>query len=252
MEGNWTLELGGASHAVRAHIPTVSFLPRFKVFLDGALIHQQAVFVAFGDLCSLTVLGHRLTFSIRGWGTLGSFNLLIDGIEAGQLPGGIVPARQAVQAPIKALDAKIVETGRVEEPLGEEVREIDNSQSSVEIQRTLRLSREWSQSFSLEREHAAKIGGELSVQGAWIVDFKATAEGEIRKKYELSTVDRKTYSEEIVIDVPARTKVTLVLKWKQVWQCGIALVSDGRNGTEIQIPYRVCLGPTFDQRQVDG
>jgi hypothetical protein len=252
MEGSWAIKLDGKSHVVRASVPAISWSPRLTVHLDGSPIHTQAVFLVLGELCCLKVLGHDLSIRVRGFGLLGSFCLLIDGVEAAHSNDGLMEGRQPIQPFNRTLDASIVETQRVEELLGEEVREIDNSQSAVEIQRKIRVSREWSQLYSIERESTAKIGGELSVEGAWIVDFKATAEGAIRKRYELSTEDKKSYSEELTIEVPPRTKVQVVLKWKQIWQCGIVLVRNGSDGTESQIPFRVCLGPTFDQRQVDG
>lgn len=252
MEGNWSVTFDGKTHAVRAHLATFSFAPQLTVYLDGALIHSQRVFFFAGELGRLKACGHDLSIRISGFGVLGNLNLLIDDLPALQFSDAISASRPPLPPLGRSLDSSIVETKRVEEPLGEDVRDIDNSQSVVEIQRKVRVSREWSQTYVLERESTTKAGGELSLQGAWILDARASAERAIRKRYELTVEDRQTYSEELTIEVPARTKVRVVLQWKQLWQCGVVLVRNGNDGTEVQVPYRVCIGPTFDQRQVDG
>lgn len=258
MEANWTIEVKGESHAVKACIPAFSLWPRITVYLDGAVAHKQALVALLGELCRFNVLGHELTIRLNGFGLLGSLGLLIDGVEAAHSLAGMNQNRQPSQVLYKVLDTSqiletsIVETERMEEHLGNEMREIDNSHSKVGIQRTIRVSREWVQSCVVERETTAKVGGELSVGKAWVVDLKATAEGAVRKKYELKTEERKSYSEELTIEVPANTKVQVVLKWKQLWQCGVVLVRSDKDGAEARIPFKVCIGPTFDQCQVDG
>jgi hypothetical protein len=251
MEGNWSIKLNGEIHAVRVYVPTVSFWPQLTLHLDGTLIHKQPVFLFVGELCRLSILGHHMTIRINGFGVFGNLALLIDGIEAAQF-SKIANERGSLPPFDKFTETSVVETQRVEESLGEEAREIDNSRSAVGIQRTIRLSREWTQSYVLEREVAAKAAGELSVQGAWIADFRASAEGAIRRRYELTVAERRTYSEELTIEVPARTKVQVVLKWKQIWQCGVVVVRGGSDGVEVHMPFKVCLGPTFDQSQVDA
>jgi hypothetical protein len=142
---------------------------------------------------------------------------------------------------------ELVETLRIEESLGEERRVIDNSNSNAAVQRRMTVSKQWSQKIAIEEETATAVKGEAG--GKIIVNLKLEAERRIREKYSTSTETRQTYSEEVVITVPARTKIELVFAWKQVWQCGIVRVH-ARDGSVSEVPYRLCLEATFDQRQV--
>src|ERR1700738_1829514 len=45
-----------------------------------------------------------------------------------------------------------IETDRTEEPLGDEKRQIDNSHSFVESTRRFAIGREWTQSYTFDRE----------------------------------------------------------------------------------------------------
>ncbi len=252
MEANWTIQLKGESHVVRASVPALTMVPRITVQLDGAVIHKQFMAVLLGELCRFNALGHELTIRLHGFGMLGTLSLLIDGVEAAHVQAAD-EGRPTALAADTFLETSIIETQRIEEHLGEETREIDNSRSSVSIVRKITVSREWMQSCVLEREGTAKVGGELNLaKASWIVGVKATAEGAVRKRYELTTEDRKSYSEELTIEVAAKTKVQIVLKWKQLWQCGVVLVRSGQDGAEVQVPFKVCIGPTFDQCQIDN
>jgi hypothetical protein len=248
MEGSWMVTLDGESHAVKAYLP-FQLLLQLTVYIDGIVTCKKRVHVVFGELCRFKALDHELVIRVHGYGLLGSLCLLIDGIDAAQFDQSVDKGRKSLQQAKAVLGASIVETQRVEEPLGEEVRDIDNSQSIVGILRKISVNREWMQSCVLERETTAKAGGELSLQGAWLVDLRATAEGAIRKRYEITTEERRTYSEELTITVPGHKRVQVILKWKQIWQCGIVLLRRESDGLEVQVPFRVCIGPTFDQRR---
>jgi hypothetical protein len=251
MEANWTIQLKGESHVVRASVPALTVVPRITVQLDGAVIHKQSMVVLLGELCRFNVLGHELTIRLHGFGMLGTLSLLIDGVEAADVLAAD-EGRLAAPAADPFLEMSITETKRIEEPLGEETREIDNSRSSVSIVRKITVSRDWVQTLVLERESTTKVGGEINLEKAWIVGLKASAEGSVRKKYDLTTEDKRSYSEELTIDVKGNTKVQVVLKWKQLWQCGVVLVRSGQDGAEVQVPFKVCIGPTFDQCQIDS
>jgi hypothetical protein len=250
MEGNWTIQLKGESHVVKASVPPLTMIPRITVQLDGAVIHEQYMVAFLGELCRFNALGHEWTIRLHGFGILGSLSLLIDGVEAAQALA-VGEGRQTAPAADTFLETSIIETQRIEEPLGEETREIDNSRSSVSIQRKISVSREWTQTFVVEREGTTKVSGEINLEKAWIVGLKASAEGSVRKKYDLTTEDKQSYSEDLTIDVKGNTKVQVVLKWKQQWQCGVVLMRT-QGGAEVRVPFKVCIGPTFDQCQIDS
>ncbi len=249
MEGSWFIKINDESHSVKAVVKIWALPMRLTILVDGTLVREEKVFALLGVIGRVGFLGHDLAIKVIGYGALGRLGLLVDGVDSVQLETR-QPSLPATESSLD-LETSIVEVQRVEESLGEEVRIIDNSKSVAGIHRTISVVREWTQAYVLERETSITGGAEISVRGAWAVDFKASAEGAIRKRYEISVAEKKTYSEELTIEVPAKTKVRLVLHWKQIWQRGVVVVRGSRTGAELQFPYKVCVGPTFDQSQVD-
>ena len=58
-------------------------------------------------------------------------------------------------------------------------------------------------------------------------------------------------TEEVSCQVPARTKTTLVVRWKRIWR-DVGLVHTEQDGVRLHIPFRVAVALTFDQQQLDG
>ncbi|HEX8692513.1 MAG TPA: hypothetical protein VF746_08850 [Longimicrobium sp.] len=143
-----------------------------------------------------------------------------------------------------------VETDRVEEPLGQEQRIIDNSKSSITLTRRFSLSKEWSQSYVLEYEKAQQNGTQLTIGAGDALGFQATAESNLKQRYSITEEARQVYAEEITLEVPARTRLRVVFDWKRIWQRGVVVVQHGP-GQLLQVPFRVVVGVTFDQAQVD-
>ena len=81
-------------------------------------------------------------------------------------------------------------------------------------------------------------------------NFKLNAQSVVKDRYSISESSKQTYSEEIVIEIPAYTKLRVFFQWKRIWQLGLIRFQD-RNNKEFEIPFRVALGITFDQMQVD-
>lgn len=148
----------------------------------------------------------------------------------------------------------ILETERVEEFLGAEQRLIDNSNSATNLTRKFTISKEWSQSYTIEYENTTNRSGEGSV-GLQLLNFnlgnlKLTAQNSLKEKYSISESSKQTYGEEIVIEIPPHTKLRVFFQWKRLWQSGLIKFKD-RHGAEFEVPFRVVLGVTFDQMQVD-
>lgn len=144
----------------------------------------------------------------------------------------------------------VVEVDRTEEPLGEEIRTIDNSASDITVTRVLRATKDWMQSYSVEAERARVTGQGLEIGPKEVGTFKANAEETLRRKYSLSNEVRQTFSEEIGLTVPARTKIRLTIQWKRIWQRGFVRIQHGPDRV-IEVPFQMAVGLTFDQSQVD-
>lgn len=161
--------------------------------------------------------------------------------------GGKPP--EAAQEP-HITDVEVTETHRTEEGLGAEQREIDNSKSSIELERRFTVSKEWSKSVIIEEEKARKTGAELTVGLSEAASIKAASEEALKSKYTTSEETKQTYTEEIVLKVPSKTKLLVVFKWKRIWQHGIIALHDEK-GFVSKVPFKVVVGITFDQTQVD-
>lgn len=144
---------------------------------------------------------------------------------------------------------KIIEFHISEESLGEEQRLIDNSKSSINMTRSLKISKEWSQSCTLEYEKACTTGKEFNIGTDMAASIKISAEKAIKKKYSISEETHRTYTEEVVLNIPKNTKVRVFFNWKLIWQHGVIKLSDINE--EIKIPFKAIVGVSFDQRQVD-
>ena len=142
------------------------------------------------------------------------------------------------------------ETYRSEEPFGEERREIDNSQSSIECERRFRVTKEWTRTVVLEREKAKSRRGETSLNLEGLLSIGGALEQTLRDRYSVTDEARYLYEEEISLKVGARTRVVVSLTWKRIWQHGEA-AGTAPDGEFLTMPFRVVVGVTFDQRQHD-
>jgi hypothetical protein len=144
----------------------------------------------------------------------------------------------------------VVETERSEEVIGDDRRLIDNLKSSTKVTRKFALTKEWSRTYSIEYEKSHTDRNELNIAIPDIGGLRASAEHGLRKKYAMSEEAKETYVEEIESEVPAFTKLSLVFRWKRIWQHGVVQLKTSK-GDEIRVPYKIVVGVTFDQFQTD-
>jgi predicted RNA-binding Zn-ribbon protein involved in translation (DUF1610 family) len=157
-------------------------------------------------------------------------------------------SQPAVGLQLSVID--VVETDRSEEYIGDDQRLIDNSRSSTKVTRKFALTKEWSRTYSIEYEKSHTDRGELNIAIPDIGGLKASAEHGLRQKYSMTDEAKETYHEEIETEVPAFTKLSLVFRWKRIWQHGLIHLGTPE-GDEIMMPYKIVVGITFDQLQAD-
>jgi hypothetical protein len=145
---------------------------------------------------------------------------------------------------------EIVETTQFEEPLGEEVRVIDNRQSGTGVMRNVKASREWVRTVNIGAEQVRTLGGELGIKAAWLT-AKGHVEQELHRTYSTEHQTTQIFAEEVQITVPARTSVRLVLRWKRIWQKGFVRLVQA-DGSVVEVPFQVVVNVTFDQFQQDA
>jgi len=156
----------------------------------------------------------------------------------------------AASAPPMAETITIVESDRSEEFIGEDRRVIDNSQSASTPTRTFSFSKEWSKTLVLEMEHATTGGATLTLGAKEVAALTASSEQKLRQTYSATESVRETSTEEVSCQAAAHQSLLVIVKWKRIWQHGY-LTIEGREPM-VRVPFRVVVGATFDQQQIDG
>lgn len=167
---------------------------------------------------------------------------------AAQYPAGEYGEPTAAARLSMATEINVMEGKRVEVPLGDESRTIDNLQSSSSTVRVVRLTREWSRTCTvdMERMTTVRASAGLHIQ---IFALKADAERMLSNKYSITADEKQTYTDEVTLNVAQRTKSTIIFSWKEIHQIGVVQLFGKK--FEMRIPYEVVVGLTFDQRQID-
>jgi hypothetical protein len=145
----------------------------------------------------------------------------------------------------------VIETTRVEQPLGSEERAIDNSDSDTTITRSIKATKRWTQTCQLEidKSRVSGLGADLNV--ANLATLRVKLETTLREQYSASTQVEQVYEEEVTITVPPKTSVHLIMDWKRIIQQGYLQLRDAA-GVTVEVPFEVAVGVTFDQRQLSA
>ena len=148
------------------------------------------------------------------------------------------------------------ETRTSEEFIGEEKRVIDNLQNSSEITRTIEFTKEWSKLSTIEDEKIKVDGIEttlgpefLAVKG---INIKKTSQETIKKKYSIAEGEKETFKDGISFKVESNKQLTLVIKWKNIYQHGLIIFEEeSKEGTRtIEIPFKILVRIAFDSKQI--
>lgn len=142
----------------------------------------------------------------------------------------------------------VSEAARSEEEVGLDRRLIDNSASSISVKRRFSIAKEWMVSYVVESEASRSSG--VSIGLGELAKISGAADNAIRERYSISGSEKRMHEEEVTIEVPAKTKVSVVFSWKLIWQHGMVSLTDCK-GEMLSIPYKLSQGLTFDQRQID-
>ncbi|HEY5855305.1 MAG TPA: hypothetical protein VIW24_14940 [Aldersonia sp.] len=144
----------------------------------------------------------------------------------------------------------IVEATRSEQSLGRDERVIDNLASDATLTRSIRATKRWRQSYTLEIENSRSSGRSIELNLAHVAALRSNLEETLRRHYMLSTEEEQTFEEEVTLQVPAQTSLRFIIEWKRIVQEGYVRMRDPV-GRTIQIPFAMTVGVTFDQRQSD-
>lgn len=145
---------------------------------------------------------------------------------------------------------ELVETGRSEEGWFDDERVLDNLGSSSTAHQTISVSEQWRQTIQLDRERARTSGGGGSLDIGGIASIEAKAEQTLRETYSLTEDRQRSFTAELTIEVPPRTLRHLVLRYRHIFQDGVARLPQS-DGSTVEIPFRVALNVTLDWSQRD-
>lgn len=250
-QGMWSVQTSsGQRHRVSAGISTALASQVLEIHVDDTPHSRTRVWVNVGRLTKFELGGDVFELRQAGYGILGKLVLIQNGRDIPALEaqdGETQPPRPDAS---DIWQTRIEEAERVSEPLGTEERIIDNSRSSSSIERTIVVSRQWTQSVSFEKENVTGLEGGVNVKLPLSAGLEASATSTVKRAYAVAEEATRTYSEEVKINVAKNTQTRLLFHWRQVWQRGV-IVGKSVDGAEVRIPFEVKLHPTFDQSQED-
>jgi hypothetical protein len=171
------------------------------------------------------------------WDLLKTFSIVRTDVAAG------TPTAPPVDPPTAQV-LGITEMHRSEESIGTESRRIGNTSGAVRLTRTMRVTREWSRTVNLDLHDTRGSSADTGVGPAWLF-LRATVEQSLSRAYTISEDRREEFAEELSVEVEPGAAVTVVLDWKRLWQHGV--VHALFQGRQIEIPFCVAIGITFDQ-----
>lgn len=167
-------------------------------------------------------------------------------IVAAQLLGRFISGGEV--APAEWAVAGRRETDRFGEPIGADVRTVDNSGSDVELARSMTISNSTERQFKFDLEKSSKVGGSVGLDATVHgVGAKLSTQAERAVKTVLSTseLQRHSVEEKLEFTAPARTLLTITLSWKRIWQRGEVTLRNA-NGETLLLPYEESVGLDFD------
>jgi hypothetical protein len=140
------------------------------------------------------------------------------------------------------------EIDRYAESIGEDKRLLDNSRSDVEYSRSLTITNSIQRQFKIDVEQAAKESDSASI-GLDVSPVNAKVAHVVEESYKTtlseSSMRNHSVEERLEFKIPPRTALTVVLKWKRIWQRGeISVLSS--SGQTFTIPFRESVGLEFD------
>ncbi len=101
----------------------------------------------------------------------------------------------------------------------------------------------------IEVERAKSGGTELSLGPKDAGALRLSSEDKLRLTYSVSADTKETSTEDVSCEAPPYRKLTVILRWRRIWQHGIVVAV--RDGEPLHIPFCVAVGVTFDQQQIE-
>lgn len=166
--------------------------------------------------------------------------------------GGRWPVFQGGTVALPAGDASVetIETERSVEPHHSDPLELDNLAGTSPLRHTVTITQEWSQSVQLDLESSKVENTTSGADVPGVGTFGRKAEDAVRRTYSVTQDTKKVLTREFGFEVPPGTKRVVEFNYAQVWQHGVARVSDA-DGSVAEIPFKVAVDMTVNLAQRD-
>lgn len=159
--------------------------------------------------------------------------------------GQIVADPSTARAPAAPQINCSVSTGSLsEEGFGNNSFVIDHSLSSASGTEIIYVEKEWTRIVSFGTDDTVTKGIALRAGVSW-VSIEGSLERAVTQRFDIELGERQKFSQQLTIHVPARTKTTVLIKWKRVWQDGTVHVN-GVRGHIADVPFRYVSHLIFD------
>lgn len=140
------------------------------------------------------------------------------------------------------------ETGQHSVSIGTKTHIYDNRASSIKISPSLVARKTWQQRVEVNFEALITQTRKATTgfnQAPVSASFEQGIQTAIKQAYTRSEGTERTYEQTLNFDVPARVKLTVLLKWSQIWQDGFVTLAL-TNGQTANVPYSVALEVSYD------
>lgn len=231
---------------------------RFRVAVDG----RDMTKISNDGVVELEIVPGTHHLTVRGFGTKGSIDVDVlanatvtlcceatlsfsEGIRIWhEGPNSKAIRAHDSQGQLRAPSYSLIETHRTEEQVGVDYRTVENPSRGTSVTRSLRISREWTRSWSVgfDETSSSRRTGHLGPE--W-VRIQSDVGAEIKRMYSISSEQREEYSEEVTLQIGPQSAVRLAISWKRIWQHGHAV--DRTQANNLEIPFKVVTAITFDQ-----
>ena len=145
---------------------------------------------------------------------------------------------------------KIEPVGFSEKFIGSEPRRYFNANSPAPVNHTFRGKKEWSQSYSIEKEKAHSTTSVIDPKITDSAIISRSIQDVFREKYSYVENKKSIFEEDVTVSVPPGKNIQVELLWKYVIENWVVIVIDQYN-QQIEIPVSFIAKISFDQRQFE-
>jgi hypothetical protein len=167
-----------------------------------------------------------------------------------RLDGNIIRAVQAQIDFSNSSIAKISETTRKEEFIGEERYTFGQLGTTASAVETIGLSHTAEWTVTVDTARARTLGGSAELRVFGLASIRGTIETSLTEKYSDAWKQSTSRLQSTAVSVPAGKKIRVTVRWKRIWQEGEVTLRKS-DGTLATVPFRVTVMLGFDKETVD-